>query len=75
MNSLTNHFGLGERTVIDSVVIRWPMGLVETLYDVVANQTLSINEGEITAALPLEWQSFSATSERDKRVRLNWSTS
>jgi hypothetical protein len=75
MNSLTNHFGLGERTVIDSVVIRWPMGLVETLYDVMANQTLSINEGEITAALPLEWQSFSATSERDKRVRLNWSTS
>ncbi len=75
MNSLTQHFGLGTETVIDSVVIRWPMGLEEKMINVAANQTLQLTEGQISAALPLSWESFSARTEGAKRVRLDWSTS
>jgi hypothetical protein len=75
MNSLTQHFGLDTETMIDSLVIRWPVGLEERLYNVPANRTLMITEGNAAAALPLVWRSFSATPEGAKRVRLDWSTS
>lgn len=75
MNSLTQHFGLGNEAVIDSIVIRWPVGGVERLTNVSANQTIKLTEGDVANALPLNWQSFRAAVEGDKRVRLDWSTS
>jgi hypothetical protein len=46
-NSRWLHFGLGETAVIDSLEIRWPMGFVERLYDVPADQRLLLVEGEV----------------------------
>ncbi len=40
------HFGLGSFQVINEIQVTWPLGLIETLYDVPANQTLSLKEGE-----------------------------
>ncbi|WP_026232388.1 FG-GAP-like repeat-containing protein [Neolewinella persica] len=74
MNSLTQHFGLGATTMVDSVVIRWPSGLTEIAFNVLANQTLAVEEGSFDQSLPLEWQSFTAITA-GKEVQLDWSTS
>ena len=47
-NSLTQHFGLGEVTTVDSVVIRFPSGIVEKLYDLEPGQFVSVIEDECT---------------------------
>jgi len=39
------HFGIGEATAIDSVVIRWPLGRVEVLTNVAINQYHQVKEG------------------------------
>jgi hypothetical protein len=45
MGSLNAHFGLGQATAIDQVVIKWPSGAVDTLNNVNPNQMLNIVEG------------------------------
>ncbi len=50
MNSLKLNFGLGEETQIDSVVVRWANGLVETFEDLALNQTHVLVEGSQTYA-------------------------
>lgn len=67
MNSLTQHFGLGAETIVDSVVIRWPMGLVEKMVNVMANQTMSITEGEV-ATPPLGLSPFAPIPEAATQV-------
>jgi hypothetical protein len=37
------HFGLGRNTVIDSLLIQWPDGKIQYLYDIAANQSLVLN--------------------------------
>ncbi|WP_298514569.1 FG-GAP-like repeat-containing protein [uncultured Kordia sp.] len=44
-NSATEIFGLGTDTTIDMLEIFWPSGLVDTLNNVSANQTMTIIEG------------------------------
>ncbi|MGC1627385.1 MAG: CRTAC1 family protein [Candidatus Acidiferrales bacterium] len=44
-SDLRLHFGLGEATKADKIVIRWPSGLVETLNDLTANQYYVVREG------------------------------
>jgi len=39
------HFGLGRARQADLVEVRWPLGLVETLKNIEANQLLVIQEG------------------------------
>jgi hypothetical protein len=39
------HFGLGVRTKVDLVEIRWPSGVVDTLRNVAVDQTILIKEG------------------------------
>jgi hypothetical protein len=38
------HFGLGQRTKVDEVTIRWPSGKAQTLKEVKANQFLTVVE-------------------------------
>jgi hypothetical protein len=38
------HFGLGPETKINSIEIRWPSGILQTLKDVSADQFLKIDE-------------------------------
>jgi hypothetical protein len=44
-NSLTVEFGLGSATQADSLIIRWPSGLVDTLTSLAVDRVLTIYEG------------------------------
>lgn len=45
MSTITAHFGIGQATTIDQVIIRWPSGTVDTLTNVNPNQKLLVVEG------------------------------
>ena len=38
------HFGLGDATVVETVRIEWPSGIVQELKDVAPNQILTVTE-------------------------------
>jgi hypothetical protein len=44
-NDLRLHFGLGSAASIDSVVVRWPTGKIETLKNIAADKIYTIVEG------------------------------
>ncbi|MEO6758673.1 MAG: FG-GAP-like repeat-containing protein, partial [Saprospiraceae bacterium] len=44
-NSLQIHFGLGQLPEIDSVIVRWPSGHVDKIYQPVADQYATLTEG------------------------------
>ena len=46
------HFGVGSDTLIDSLTIRWPGMLEQTLYNIANDQTLVLNISDATAASP-----------------------
>ncbi|HUY34097.1 MAG TPA: CRTAC1 family protein [Pirellulales bacterium] len=46
------HFGLGQRTSLETVTIRWPSGRVEELRDVSADQIARVVEGRGIVAAP-----------------------
>jgi len=59
-NSSTLHFGLGTATAIDSMVINWPSGVSQTIYNPSVNQFLTVKENDcispeaiVTASGPL----------------------
>ncbi|MEM7102674.1 MAG: FG-GAP-like repeat-containing protein [Bacteroidota bacterium] len=72
-NSLTNHIGIGSATMIDSIKVTWLSGIVDKLYDVASNQTLSIIEGTTNIILPVELVRFEANA-RSTSVELHWET-
>ena len=43
-NDLRVHFGLGNRTQVDHIEIRWPSGITQTLEQVTADQFLVVEE-------------------------------
>lgn len=45
VNSFVLPFGLGARTMVPTMTVRWPSGLVETFNDLHADQTLTVVEG------------------------------
>lgn len=45
-NALVQHFGLGQASTVDSVVIRWPSGLRENLGSLSASQRYNVLEGQ-----------------------------
>ncbi|MGV3697430.1 FG-GAP-like repeat-containing protein [Flavobacterium sp.] len=45
MSTITAHFGLGQATTINQIIIRWPSGTVDTLNNVNVNQKLLVVEG------------------------------
>ncbi|GAH09065.1 unnamed protein product, partial [marine sediment metagenome] len=44
-NSLNAEFGLGDATVIDTLIIEWPSGIIDIYTEVAINQFLTIVEG------------------------------
>lgn len=48
---LTQHFGFGQDTAVDSVIIRWPSGTVDRFVHVAVNQILNISEGSTTGVV------------------------
>lgn len=45
-SALTAHFGLGDADRVDTLLVRWPSGLVERYDTVVANQRVKLVEGD-----------------------------
>ncbi|MBA7531335.1 hypothetical protein ES705_23547 [subsurface metagenome] len=45
-NSLNAEFGLGDATLIDTMIIEWPSGITEVFTEVAINQFLTITEDE-----------------------------
>lgn len=46
MNTLNAHFGIGESTSIDSMIVKWPSGAIDVIYDPAINSSLLVVEGE-----------------------------
>jgi hypothetical protein len=59
MSSLNAHFGIGQATTIDQVIIRWPSGLVDTYTNVSPNQMLRVMEGSTLAVNSINNGAFS----------------
>lgn len=49
-NSLILHFGLGTTTKVDSMVLKWPNGLVETYYNLEVNQKYIVEENNMPSS-------------------------
>ncbi len=45
-NDLRVHFGLGDYTTVDEIILRWPSGQVDLLRRVRADQTITVQEGK-----------------------------
>lgn len=46
MSSLTAHFGIGQATAIDQIIVKWPSGIITTLDNPGINSTHNIPEAE-----------------------------
>ncbi|WP_309642156.1 FG-GAP-like repeat-containing protein [Flavobacterium sp.] len=51
MSSLNTHFGIGTETAIDKVVIKWPSGTVDTIFNPSSDQSLLVVEGSTLLAV------------------------
>jgi len=52
-NDLRVHFGLGDADMIDTLMINWPSGIVESYYNYPADKFYEITEGEGMINLPV----------------------
>ena len=59
MSKITAHFGIGQQTVIDQVIIRWPSGVVDTIVNPTSNQSLLVVEGSTLGVNEFNANSFS----------------
>ena len=63
------HFGLGDSRRIDSITVRWPSGLVDTLKNEMADQELVIEEGKGAVSRRLGSQFLSRTPASPRRLK------
>jgi hypothetical protein len=70
-NDLRIHFGFGDATEVDSLVVSWPSGLTDTYTNLAVNRFLTIIEGQ--GVVPVELASFTAEN-KDGRIVLTWQT-
>ena len=49
MNSFAQHFGLGQNARADSLIVRWPSGIVDQYEEVAANQFIELLEDACTS--------------------------
>lgn len=59
MSSLNIHFGIGQATAIDQVIVRWPSGIVDTINNPTTNETLTVVEGSTLSVGSNQFTSFS----------------
>ncbi|MBN1211097.1 MAG: CRTAC1 family protein [candidate division Zixibacteria bacterium] len=45
-NEICAHFGLGDAAIIDTIMIEWPSGYIDTLLNVNVNQFMNVTEGQ-----------------------------
>ncbi|MGJ8725586.1 MAG: carbohydrate-binding protein [Roseibacillus sp.] len=48
-NSFSQRFGMGNTAIADKLVVRWPSGVVDTAFNISANQFLTLTEGDTIA--------------------------
>ena len=48
-NALYSHFGLDTSSLVDSIIVAWPCGHIDKIYNISANQTINIIEGNTDA--------------------------
>jgi len=53
-SSMTQHFGLGSNATVTTLVIKWPSGIIQTLNNIAANQTITIPEDGTGPVLTLQ---------------------
>jgi hypothetical protein len=72
-NSTIVHFGIGTATTVDSIIVRFPSGVVMSLADVGANQTVTIIEDMVTSdgVLPADGFTVERIGVRDFVIRSN----
>ncbi|MBD3583858.1 FG-GAP-like repeat-containing protein [Flavobacterium selenitireducens] len=58
MSTLNAHFGLGAATAIESVVITWPSGIVDTIDNPAINSALNVVEGSTLSTRDVEANLF-----------------
>ena len=51
MNSLIGHFGIGQSTVIDEIIITWPDGTVDIITDPAINTQIIVEQGSSPLAI------------------------
>lgn len=51
MSSLNVHFGIGENTTIDKIVVNWPSGIVDEIIPANINTTITVIEGESPSSI------------------------
>jgi hypothetical protein len=80
MNSLSRHFGLGQATQIDSLIVRWPGGTIDMVVSPQINQFLTVTEGlpegieEVVSDSPLVYPNpVSQRLEIEVRNKGRWS--
>lgn len=72
MSSLNVHFGIGQATEITKVVIKWPSGTIDTIFNPAVNQNLLVTEGEtLSLNLKLFIEGYYDGSSTMKSVKFN----
>ena len=51
MSTLNTHFGIGQATAIEKIIIRWPSGVVDTITGPAINQSITVVEGSTVLAV------------------------
>ncbi len=64
-NSYTKIFGLNGSEKADSLIVEWPSGIIDRLYDVDANQTITLLEGSSFELAVLEGEAVYQLCEGD----------
>jgi hypothetical protein len=62
------HFGLGGAAVAESLIVRWPSGVVDRFIDVAANQTISVIEGASSFHLHVK----DVPNDQGGQLRFSW---
>jgi hypothetical protein len=73
MSSLYAHFGLGADTHIDEVVIRWPSGIVQHLFDLDVDQTIFVTESSTVGVEDVAAEAPFTLHPNPVRDHLRWS--
>lgn len=59
MSSLNAHFGLGQATEIETLVVRWPSGIVDTIQNPTINEAFRVTEGSTLSVNSNTYSEFS----------------